>query len=193
MIKNGAVYQGNAKWINSILIHTVESTAVHAQSQCAAKPVALTGSRLVLEVYRRRNSLVADANPIPCTLVAAHAVSAIAPRGKTWRIASIALIIHAKDTAHGKQRQSFVPHSREAASSLEAIKRDGVASWLAAQKKRWSCPDCGSPFSWYALECYKCGRSLASKAYQLSGWRKLLCRFVLPMAYRKGKAKSRSV
>jgi hypothetical protein len=83
----------------------------------------------------------------------------------------------------------FLPHSREAASSLEAIKRDGVDPWLAAQKKRWSCPDCGSPFSWYAPECYKCGRRLVSETYEISGWRKLLCRFVLPMAYRKGKAK----
>jgi hypothetical protein len=83
----------------------------------------------------------------------------------------------------------FLPHTHEAAPSLEAIKRDGVAPWLAMQKKRWSCPDCGSPFSWYALECYNCGRRLASEAFALSGWRKLLCRFVLPMAYRKGKAK----
>lgn len=83
----------------------------------------------------------------------------------------------------------IVPHSSDAASSLEAIKRDGVVSWLAAQKKRWSCPDCGSLFSWYSPKCYKCGRSLASEAYTLSGWRKLLCRIMLPMAYRKGKAK----
>jgi hypothetical protein len=83
----------------------------------------------------------------------------------------------------------LVPHSSDAVSSLEAIKRDGVASWLAAQKRRWSCPDCGSLFSWYSPKCYKCGRSLASEAYKLSGWRKLLCRIMLPMAYRKGKAK----
>lgn len=87
----------------------------------------------------------------------------------------------------------FLPHVREAASSLEAIKRDGVDPWLAAQKKRWSCPDCDSPFSWYAPECYKCGRRLASEAYVISGWRKLLCRIVLPMAYRKGKKKSQQM
>ncbi len=39
----------------------------------------------------------------------------------------------------------FLPHVREAASSMEAIKRDSVDLWLAAQKKRWSCPDCGAP------------------------------------------------
>jgi hypothetical protein len=83
----------------------------------------------------------------------------------------------------------FLPHSRESASNLEAIQRDGLEHWLAMQKKHWSCPNCGSPFSWYASECYTCGRRLASEAYEISGWRKLLCRFILPMAYRKGKAK----
>ncbi|MRR18183.1 MAG: DUF3795 domain-containing protein [Deltaproteobacteria bacterium] len=87
----------------------------------------------------------------------------------------------------------LVPHSRDAVPSLETIRRDGVASWLRAQRKRWSCPDCGAPFSWYAPTCYTCGRSLASAAYTLSGWRKLLCRIVLPMAYRKGKTNSPAV
>jgi ribosomal protein L37AE/L43A len=82
----------------------------------------------------------------------------------------------------------FLPHVRGAVSSLEAIKRDGVDSWLTAQKKRWSCPNCGTPFSWYAAECNKCGLRLATEAYEMTGWRKLLCRFVLPMVYRKGKA-----
>lgn len=83
----------------------------------------------------------------------------------------------------------FLPHIRETASSLEAIKSNGVDSCLAAQKKRWSCPDCGTPFSWYALECNKCGRRFASEAHDISGWRKFLCRFVLPIVYRKGAVK----
>jgi hypothetical protein len=84
----------------------------------------------------------------------------------------------------------ILPHVREAAISLEAIKCDGAGPWLAAQKKRWSCPDCGSPFSWYAQKCFDCGRALKSESYEMSGWRKLVCRFVIPMVYRKGKAKS---
>lgn len=83
----------------------------------------------------------------------------------------------------------FLPHAREAVSNLEAIKQGGVLSWLAAQKKRWSCPGCGTPFSWYAPACHKCGRKFTSEAYKIFGWRRLLCRFVLPMAYRKGKRK----
>jgi len=87
----------------------------------------------------------------------------------------------------------LLPHLHGAAASLKNIKLDGVDHWLDVQKKRWSCPDCGTSFSWYATACYKCGRSLASKAHELSGWRKLLCRFMLTMAYRKGRAENKIV
>jgi len=83
----------------------------------------------------------------------------------------------------------FLPHVGEAAAGMAKIKRDGADAWLAAQKKRWSCPDCGAPFSWYAPECPTCGRNLTGDAYRISGWKKLVCRLLLPMAYRKGKAK----
>ena len=87
----------------------------------------------------------------------------------------------------------LLPHIQEAVDSLEAIKRDGFDHWLDSQKKRWSCPSCGTPFSWYASMCSGCGYSLVSKAYILSGWRKFWGRFVLTMVYRKGKAKNKSV
>ena len=48
-------------------------------------------------------------------------------------------------------------------------------------------PVCRSPFSWYATECSGYGRSLAGEAYAMAGWRKLLCRFILPAVYRKGR------
>ena len=87
----------------------------------------------------------------------------------------------------------LLPHIRESVANLEIVRRDGVDHWLDSQKERWSCPSCGTPFSWYASVCSKCGRSLVSEAHRLSGWRKLLCRFVLPMVYRKGKVKNKSV
>jgi hypothetical protein len=85
----------------------------------------------------------------------------------------------------------LLAHTREAPPNLATIRRDGVDTWLAAQKRRWSCPDCGTPFSWYASECRQCGRELASEAYALTGWRKLVCRIILPMVYRKGKSLTR--
>lgn len=81
----------------------------------------------------------------------------------------------------------FLPHVGEAAPSLETIRSEGVSAWLAAQKKRWSCAVCGEPFSWYQFECRSCGRSLAPESFGLAGWKKLLCRFILPKVYRKGK------
>jgi hypothetical protein len=85
----------------------------------------------------------------------------------------------------------LLPHVREATSNLEAIARDGVEDWLAAQKTRWSCPACGTRFSWYAASCAECGRSLRKEAHAMKGLRKLVCRLVLPMVYRKGKASQR--
>jgi len=75
---------------------------VRAQLQCIAKPVALMGLPPVSEVCRRMNSLAADANPTPFTLVAAHAASVVAQGKRTPRTVSTAPITHAKATAHGK-------------------------------------------------------------------------------------------
>ena len=86
----------------------------------------------------------------------------------------------------------LLPHLHGTAGSMEYIKREGVRAWLDSQKKEWSCPSCGTPFSWYASICPECGCSLSQKAYKLSGWKKFICRFILPMVYRKGKAKSKN-
>ena len=82
----------------------------------------------------------------------------------------------------------LLPHVRESVANLETIRRDGVDAWLAAQEKRWACPECGASFSWYAAQCTECGRSLAAEAYVMSGVRRLICRWLVPKVYRKGKA-----
>ena len=84
----------------------------------------------------------------------------------------------------------LLPHLHGADDNLNNIKLDGVNHWLNVQKKRWSCPDCATSFSWYATACSKCGCSLAFKAHKLSGWKRLLCRFMLAAAYRKGRTKN---
>jgi hypothetical protein len=89
-----------------------------------------------------------------------------------------------------KQWQSarrVLPHIGESPGSLEAVRRDGVDAWLYAQQKRWSCPQCGTRFSWYSTECSQCGRSLAVEAYTMKGIRKLVCRWIIPATYRRGK------
>jgi len=83
----------------------------------------------------------------------------------------------------------FLPHVHEASLNLEVIKRDGTNTWVEAQNIRWSCPNCGALFSWYATVCDRCGHSLTAKAYTMAGLRKLICRIVLPMVYKRAKRK----
>jgi Protein of unknown function (DUF3795) len=80
----------------------------------------------------------------------------------------------------------ILPHVRETSASLEVIRSRGVEAWLAAQEKRWSCPQCGERFSWYATRCGRCGRGLEAEAFALSGLRRIVSGWLLRMAYRKG-------
>lgn len=95
-----------------------------------------------------------------------------------------------KKFARWQSAATLLPHVREARTSCEAIKRDGADGWLAAQKKRWSCARCGAPFSWYQTACGECGLNLGTKAYTMTGLRRILCRIVLPGVYSKGKTRA---
>lgn len=77
-----------------------------------------------------------------------------------------------------QKMSKLLPHLQGATASLKSIKLDGVDHWLDVKNKRWLCPDCSTPFSWYATACHECGRSLASEAHKLSAWKKFLCRFM---------------
>jgi predicted RNA-binding Zn-ribbon protein involved in translation (DUF1610 family) len=44
--------------------------------------------------------------------------------------------------------------------NLKTIQQQGVQKWLAEQKKRWSCSNCGERFCWYDKTCKKCGSKL---------------------------------
>ncbi|KPK70022.1 hypothetical protein AMJ82_04235 [candidate division TA06 bacterium SM23_40] len=46
--------------------------------------------------------------------------------------------------------------------NLEAIRERGLDDWLAEQKSRWSCPECGVGSAWYEKECGACGATLYS-------------------------------
>jgi hypothetical protein len=84
---------------------------------------------------------------------------------------------------------SILPHVAEAPQSLKSIRQNGPEIWLEAQKKRWACPRCGTPFSWYETQCSNCRRDVGAFSYELAGFKKFLCRIILPLVYRKGKAK----
>lgn len=97
-------------------------------------------------------------------------------------------------TAYGRwsSMKTLLPHIGEAPGSLEAIERDGVEAWAAAQDRRWACTSCGAPFSWYQRRCDRCGGGLAKQAYEIAGLRKLVCKLAFPTVYRRGRAKSRN-
>lgn len=52
------------------------------------------------------------------------------------------------------------PHHTAVTANLEAIYNRGVDAWLAEQKERWSCPACGTPFTWYEDKCQSCRAEL---------------------------------
>ncbi len=52
------------------------------------------------------------------------------------------------------------PHHSVILKNLESLKKKSLESWLKSQKDRWSCPECGTPFSWYDKECQECGCEL---------------------------------
>jgi hypothetical protein len=79
----------------------------------------------------------------------------------------------------------ILPHIGEVASNFANIQKMGIEAWFSLQKARWTCPDCGKLFSWYASVCASCGRHLEGKAFNIRGFRRILCRLILPLAYKK--------
>ncbi len=63
-----------------------------------------------------------------------------------------------------------LPHHTLTAPNLEAISDHGVDEWLAEQKKRWSCPACGTAFTWYEEECQSCGGELYDACAEENDW-----------------------
>jgi len=49
---------------------------------------------------------------------------------------------------------------------LNTVRDQGLPSWLAEQKKRWTCAECQTPFSYDASTCSKCGAKVYSAAQE---------------------------
>jgi hypothetical protein len=50
-----------------------------------------------------------------------------------------------------------IRHHAEVFDSIRDQQKIGVPAWLKKQEERWRCPQCGTPSSWYARVCDKCG------------------------------------
>ncbi len=55
-----------------------------------------------------------------------------------------------------------LPHCKVMFKNLDSLKEKGLEFWLEEQRKKRSCPDCGTPFTWYQETCGQCRRELIS-------------------------------
>jgi hypothetical protein len=54
-----------------------------------------------------------------------------------------------------------LPHLSVLSENRATICEKGVAAWLQEQEKRWACPSCQTPYSWYERACTSCARDLS--------------------------------
>jgi len=60
------------------------------------------------------------------------------------------------------------PHRKEYLPNLKKIREMGVQEWVKYEEKRWRCPQCGLPMSWYDAECAGCGEARSERLFPLS-------------------------
>ena len=53
-----------------------------------------------------------------------------------------------------------LPHTKVMFRNINMLKEMGVEQWVKDQERRWRCPQCGAPFTWYQDTCTTCGLEL---------------------------------
>jgi len=56
--------------------------------------------------------------------------------------------------------KEILPHTKVMFRNIDSIKEMGIAHWIEDQEQKWSCPQCGAPFTWYQETCSTCGMEL---------------------------------
>lgn len=51
-------------------------------------------------------------------------------------------------------------HHKGVVVLLNDLKQNGETKWIEIQKERWSCNNCGHPFSWYDKNCENCNEKV---------------------------------
>ncbi len=59
-------------------------------------------------------------------------------------------------------------HRDEYLPNLKKIREMGVQEWVKYEEKRWLCPKCGMPMSWYDAECAGCGEPRSGRLFPLT-------------------------
>src|SRR4030043_477724 len=58
-------------------------------------------------------------------------------------------------------------HHVEVLDNLRQLEKMGIKKWAEKEEKRWLCPQCKTPMSWYYQTCHKCGTERSKKLYQV--------------------------
>jgi hypothetical protein len=59
-------------------------------------------------------------------------------------------------------------HRNEYLPNLKKFREMGVQEWVKYEEKRWCCPKCGLPVSWYDAECVRCGEPRSRQLFPLT-------------------------
>jgi hypothetical protein len=54
----------------------------------------------------------------------------------------------------------YLERGQNTREALLRIEIGEMEKWLEEQERRWYCPSCGNPTSWYDERCYSCGKPL---------------------------------
>lgn len=60
-----------------------------------------------------------------------------------------------------------MPHHMEVIDNLRRLEKAGLKKHAEQEEKRWLCPQCQTPMSWYYKTCYKCGAERSKQLYQV--------------------------
>lgn len=56
--------------------------------------------------------------------------------------------------------EDILPHIKSKFRQAERMREAGFEAWREEQARRWICPNCGAPFTWYQESCKQCGLGL---------------------------------
>jgi len=60
-----------------------------------------------------------------------------------------------------------MPHHAEVIDNLRRLEKVGIKKHAEQEERRWHCPRCKKPMSWYYRKCTECGAERSSKLYNV--------------------------
>ncbi len=63
--------------------------------------------------------------------------------------------------------QDNMTHHHEVVNNLCRLHKVGLKKHAGQEEKRWLCPECKTPLSWYDMKCPKCGKERSKNLFKL--------------------------